>query len=69
MILSKKKMKQIMVKESRLGVLWGERGGSEIDGHLVRFSGCKLLYLEWMGSGALLHSTGKCVLLGHFVVQ
>ena len=23
--------------------------------------GCKLLYLEWMGNGALLYSTGNCV--------
>ena len=23
--------------------------------------GCKLLYLEWMGNGTLLYSTGNCV--------
>ena len=31
--------------------------------------GCKLLYLEWVGNGALWYSSGNCVWLGHFVVQ
>ena len=32
-------------------------GGSGMEGDF----GCKLLYLEWMDSGILLYSTGKCV--------
>ena len=43
---------------------WGsqEGRGREWDGQAFwGFSGCKLLYLEWMGNGALLYSTGKCV--------
>ena len=37
-------------------------------GHLGVF-GCKMLYLERMGNEILLYSIGKCVCLGHFVVQ
>ena len=53
-----------MAKKSRLGVLKGEGegGGSERDGRFVGSGGCKLFYLGWMGSGILLHSTGKCVI-------
>jgi len=40
-----------------------------MDGHFGGLGGCKLLYLKWMGNGALLYSTGKCVWLGHFAVQ
>ena len=66
MILSTKQ-KQIMAK-SRLEVpRWeGEENGR--DGHLGIF-GCKPLYLEWMGNGALLYSMGDCVRLGPFDVQ
>ena len=39
----------------------GGRGGSGMDGHLRVFLACKMLYLEWMGSGILPYSTGKCV--------
>ena len=46
---------------SREGVGW--------PGSLGFLDGCKLLHLEWMGSGALLYSTGHCVSLGHFAVQ
>ena len=59
MILSTKQ-KQIMPKESRLVVPRGEEGGNGMDGHFMVF-GCKLLYLEWMGNGALLYSPGKRV--------
>jgi len=33
------------------------------------FGRCKLLYVERMGNRILLYSIGKCVWLGHFVVQ
>ena len=56
-------------QESRIGVPRGERGGSGMNGHLRDFFGCKLLYLEWMGNGALLYSTGKYVWFGHFALQ
>ena len=60
-----------MAKESRLvvprgrgGLLFpGEGGGSGMDGEFA------VLYLEWMGGGALLYSTGNCVWLGYFAVQ
>ena len=63
MILSKnnKNQKQIMAKKSRF---WGPQGGkgSKWDGWAFwGFFECKLLYLEWMGKGILLHSIGKCV--------
>ena len=29
--------------------------------HCGGFGGCKLFYLEWVGSGILLYRTGKCV--------
>ena len=47
-----------MAKESRLGVPKGEGGGSGMGGES---GGCKLLYLEWMGDGALLYNTVNCV--------
>ena len=31
--------------------------------------GCKLLHLEWIGSGLLLYSTRNGMWLGHFAVQ
>ena len=37
------------------------RAGREWDGRAVQDLGCKLLYLEWMGNGALLNSTGNWV--------
>ena len=43
---------------------WGSQGGKgrEWDGWAFGGAvGCKLLYLEWMGNGTLLYSTGKCV--------
>ena len=49
-----------MAKKSRLVVPKGERRGSMMEGILGVF-GCKLLYLEWMGNGTLLYSTGGCV--------
>ena len=42
----------------------GSHGGGrrEWDGQAVwGFFGCKLLYLQWMGNGALLCSTGNCM--------
>ena len=59
MILSAKQ-KQIMDMESRLVVAMGERGGSATDGE-VGVGRCKLLHLEWISSGVLLHSTGNYV--------
>ena len=56
MILSTEQ-KQIMAKERRLVVPSGAWGGREMDGQF-RVFGCKMLYLEWMGNGALLSSTG-----------
>ena len=53
------------------GQTWDSQGGKgrEWDGWAFGgILGYKLLYLEWMGNGTLLYSTGKCVLLGHFVV-
>ena len=58
-----------MAKESRLGVPKGGRGEIMTDRQTGAFYGCKLLYLECMGNGTLLYSTGKCVLLGYFAVQ
>ena len=49
-----------MAKESRLGVPKGEGGESGMEWQRGVL-GCKLLYLEWMGNGALLYITGKCV--------
>ena len=58
-----------MAKESRLVVHGGgDGGGSGMDSQ-VRAFGYKLLYLEWMGSGALLYSTGNCVSLGPFAAR
>ena len=65
MILSKnnkqtnKKKKRNMAKKRRLGVLGGRGEGVRGMG-LLGVLGCKLLYLEWMGNGILLYSTGKC---------
>ena len=57
-----KNQKMIMAKESTLGVPGEGRKGKEWDGRAFwGCFGCNLLYLEWMGSGALLFSTGKCV--------
>ena len=67
MILSTKQ-KQIMAKESRLVVPREEGWGSGMDGQFGVL-GYKLLYLEWMGNGALLYSTGNSVWLGYFSVQ
>ena len=36
---------------------WGENWMAEQFGDLD----CKLLYLEWIGNGALLYSTGNCM--------
>ena len=39
-----------------------QQGGErEWDGWQFGVSGYRLLYLKWMGNGALLYSTGKCV--------
>ena len=49
MILSKKQkqnQKQIMAKESRLGVPTGERGGSGMDGHFEVFG---VFFLSFLG--------------------
>ena len=59
MILSENKtkqknQKQIVTKERRLGDPKGNWGESRMDGHFGGLGGCKLLYWEWMGSGALL---------------
>ena len=54
------KQKQIMAKESRLVVARGEGGGGGMEREFG-LGGCKLLYLEWMGNGALLYSIGNCV--------
>ena len=51
------KQKQIMAKESRVVVFQG--GGGWIGSS--RFFGSKLLYLDCMGNGALLYSTGNSV--------
>ena len=45
-----------LAKESRLVV----PRGKGIGWVAVWGFGCKLLYLEWMVSGALLYSTGNC---------
>ena len=58
MILSTQQ-KQITARLVVLG--WA---GSKWDGETVQGLGCKLLYLEWMGNGALLYSTGNWVWLG-----
>lgn len=55
------KQKQITAQKSRLVVPMGVGGSSGIDGQSGVF-GCKLLYLEWMGSGALLYNTGNSVI-------
>ena len=39
---------------------WGEGGGSGMDGEFGAVR-CKLLYLEWIINGFLLHSTGNYV--------
>ena len=67
MILSARQ-KQVMAKDRRLMIPWGDGGGSGMDGQFGIF-GCKLLHLEWMGNGDLLYGTGNCVRLGHFAVQ
>ena len=54
------KQKQITAKESRLVVPRVGGGRSGMDGQFGVL-GCKVLYLEWMGNGALLYSTGNCV--------
>ena len=54
------KQKDTMDKESRLVIPRVDGGGSGMDGYFGVW-GFKLLYLEWMGSGALLYSTRKCV--------
>jgi len=59
MILSPKQ-NQIIAKESRLVVPKTEGGGSGMNGQFGIF-GCKPLHLEWMGNGALLHSTRNYV--------
>jgi len=38
----------------------GEAGGSGMDGQFWIF-GFKLLYLEWMGNGAVLYKAENCV--------
>ena len=38
----------------------GKGGGSGMDGQFGAFK-CKLLFLEWVGNGGLLYSTGKRV--------
>lgn len=53
--------KQIMAKESRHVIPMGETGRERMEGQFGVF-GCKLLYLEWMGSGALLYNTGNSVI-------
>ena len=60
MILSKKNQEEIMIKEKRVGVPRGKGEGVGWLGILGGF-GYKLLYLEWMGNGALLCSTEKYV--------
>ena len=57
MILSTKP-KQIMAKERKL-VVPRERGEGRESGMDGQFElvGCKLLYFEWIGNGALLQST------------
>ena len=52
--------KQIIPKESRLGIPRGGVGGRRGSG-MVGFFGYRLLHFEWMGHGALLYSTGRCV--------
>ena len=61
MILSTKQ-KQIMAKESRLVLPrgGGMGRGSWMEGQSGVF-GSKLLYLEWMGNGGLVYTTGNCV--------
>ena len=61
------KQKQITDMESRFVVARGERGECGMDGEFW-VGRCKLLHLEWMGSGALLYSTGNYVWLGHFAI-
>ena len=48
-------------KESRLVVPKGKKGRSRMDREMQTFWGCKVLYLEWMGNGILLYSTGNYV--------
>ena len=55
------KEKQIKAKKSRLVVVCGGRGREWDEWAVHGVWGCKLSYLEWMGSGALLYSTGNCV--------
>ena len=52
------KQKQIIAKGSRLVVSSGEGEGVGWMGSSEVF-GCKLLYLEWVGNGALLCVTGS----------
>ena len=59
MILSAN-LNQIMVKESRLVIPRRVGGVMGREGQFG-FFGSKMLHLEWMGSGALLFSTGNCV--------
>ena len=52
MILSKKQkqnQKQIMAKESRLGVPTGERGGSGMDGHFEVLGFWFFFFLSFLG--------------------
>ena len=46
-----------MAKESR-PVVWVEGAEREWDGWAVGVLGCKLLYLEWVGNGALCTAQG-----------
>lgn len=60
------KQKQIMGHgELTCGCQWRQSG---MDG-AFGVGGCKLLHLEGMGNGVLLHSTGNSVWLGHLAVQ
>ena len=59
MILSTNQ-KYIMDMDSRLVVARGEGRESGMDGEFG-VGGGRLLHLEWMGNGVLLHSTGNCV--------
>lgn len=57
--------RSLAVKKASL--LLGE--GREWDGREFGVGGRKLLHLSCLGNGALLHSTGNCVWLGHFAAQ
>ena len=57
MILSIKQ-RQITNRERRLVVVRGEERGSGMDQELG-VDRCKLLHLEWINNGVLLHSTGN----------